>query len=187
AGRQTSPTRSQVPDDSLGSSADRQPAAGPPSRVLIDAILAGDRKAIARFVELHADDVYRFVYRRLDRAEAVDDLVQEVFLAAWKALPDFRGESELRTWLLGIARHKIADYYRERLSRLAQADGAVEDATPDDLAIVPDFDATLDSERVEARARQVLSTLPDSYRAVLLWRYWDQRPLAEIAAISGSY
>jgi RNA polymerase sigma-70 factor (ECF subfamily) len=130
--------------------------------------------------------VYRFVSHRLDRPEAVDDLVQEVFLAAWRALPDFRGDSELLTWFLGIARHKIGDYYGERLRRLVAPDETDEDKAPEGLAIVPDFDQRLDRQRLEARVRQILSTLPDSYRAVLVWRYWDQRPLAEMAAISGN-
>ena len=155
-----------------------------PDCALTDAILAGDRKAIARFVELHADEVYRFLHHRLDSPEAVDDLVQDVFLAAWKALPSFRGESELRTWLLGIARHKIGDYYGERLRRLA--DEIDEDEAPEGVTIVPALDERLDSERLGATARQILSTLPDSYRAVLVWRYWDQRPLAEMAAICGN-
>ncbi len=176
-------------DEKTDPSAVPRPASPSPSRALIDAILDGDRKAIARFVELHADDVYRFVSHRLDRPEAVDDLVQEVFLASWKALPDFRGESELRTWLLGIARHKIGDHYGERLRKLIpanEADETDEDIAPRGLAVIPDFDERLDRQKLEARARQILSTLPDSYRAVLLWRYWDQRPLAEMAAISGN-
>jgi RNA polymerase sigma-70 factor (ECF subfamily) len=175
-----------VLDEGLNPSAVPQPAPPSPRRGLIDAILDGDRKAIAQFVELHADEVYRFISHRLDRPEAVDDLVQEVFLGAWKALPHFRGESELLTWLLGIARHKIGDYYGERLQRLILADETDEDEAPEGLTVVPDFDERLDRQRLEARARQILSTLPDSYRAVLVWRYWDQRPLAEMAAISGN-
>src|SRR6266851_151533 len=176
-------------DEKTNSSAVPRPTSSSSSRALIDAILGGDRKAIAQFVELHADEVYRFVSHRLDRPEAVDDLVQEVFLASWKALPDFRGESELRTWLLAIARHKIGDYYGKRLQKLVlanEADENDEDTAPRDLAVIPDFDERLDRQKLEARARQILSTLSDSYRAVLLWRYWDQRPLAEIAAISGN-
>lgn len=155
-------------------------------RPLLDAIRDGDRKATARLVELHADAVYRFVYHRLDRPESVDDLVQEVFLAAWKALPLFRGESEIRTWLLGIARHKIADHYRERLRKPVLTDGLDEPPPPGTLAVVPDMDERLDGQRLEARTRRILSTLPDPYRAVLVWRYWDQRSLAEMAAICGN-
>lgn len=162
------------------------PSAPSADRPLLDAIRDGDRKATARLVELHADAVYGFVSHRLDRLEGVDDLVQEVFLAAWKALPLFRGESEIRTWLLGIARHKIADYYREKLRVPLLTDDLDEAPLPGTLAVVPDMDERLDGQRLEARTRQILSTLPDPYRAVLVWRYWDQRSLAEMAAICGN-
>lgn len=172
-------------DDGLDS-APRLPAVASLDHSLVDAIRDGDRKATARLVELHADAVYRFVYHRLDRLEALEDLVQEVFLAAWKALPLFRGESEVRTWLLGIARHKIGDYYRERLQEPIVSDDLDSDFGPASLAPLLDIDARLDGERLEARTRQVLSEMPDQYRAVLIWRYWDQRSLAEMAAVCGN-
>ncbi|HEY3202131.1 MAG TPA: sigma-70 family RNA polymerase sigma factor [Thermoanaerobaculia bacterium] len=171
-------------DEGLDSSP-HPPAAASPDRPLLDAIRDGDRKEIARFVDLHADAVYRFVHHRLDRPEALDDLVQEIFLAAWRALPHFRGESEVGTWLLGIARHKIGDYYRDRLRNLDLSAVIDEDSLPESLRIAPTVDERIDGQRREARTRQILSTLPDPYRAVLVWRYWDQRSSAEMAAISG--
>ncbi|MGH9317914.1 MAG: RNA polymerase sigma factor [Thermoanaerobaculia bacterium] len=171
-------------DDSVGSSS-RRPAAPSSDGSLLDAIRNGDRKAVARFVDLHADAVYRFIHHRLDRREALDDLVQEVFLAAWKALPRFRGESEIRTWLLGIARHKISDYYRQKLQGPHLVEGQ-DDDRPENRTLLPDIEERLDRQRLEARTRQVLSALPDQYRAVLMWRYWDQRSLAEMAAMTGN-
>jgi DNA-directed RNA polymerase specialized sigma24 family protein len=61
---------------------------------LVRAVLRKDRKASAEFVALHADAVYGYVRRRLiPRVDLVDDMVQEVFLAAWDDLASFRGES----------------------------------------------------------------------------------------------
>lgn len=143
----------------------------------------GDRKAMARFVEAHADAVYRFLHHRLDRKDLLDDLVQEVFLAAWRALDRFRGESEVRTWLLGIARHKLADHYR---ARMRGADLPLEpDAGADEPSAILDVDTRLDAATRDARARATLSKLPEMYRAVLLWHYWDERSTAEIAAETG--
>src|SRR5260221_9423895 len=53
-----------------------------------------------------------FPYTTLFRSE---DLVHEVFLAAWEGLPGYQGSGPLRAWVLGIARHKVEDYYRARL------------------------------------------------------------------------
>src|SRR5215471_11206851 len=92
-------------------------------RELVAEILSKDRKATAEFVARYADHVYAYVRRRLiPRADLVEDLVQEVFLAAWESLDKFRGDSSLRTWLLGIARHKVEDHYRKRLREVQIAD-----------------------------------------------------------------
>ena len=92
-------------------------------RELVAEILSKDRKATAEFVARYADHVYAYVRRRLiPRADLVDDLVQEVFLAAWESLDKFRGYSSLRSWLLGIARHKVEDHYRKRLREVQIAD-----------------------------------------------------------------
>ena len=165
-------------------SAQRTPAGVVAERDLLEAVRDRDRKAVARFVDLHADAVYAYVRRRLDRSNAVDDLIQEVFLAAWSALPRFRGESEIRTWLLGIARHKIGDYYRERLREIPLSDELEEMSAPANPTPASG-EEDLDRQRCEARTRRILAMLPDQYRAVLFWRYWDQRSVAEMAAITG--
>lgn len=83
---------------------------------LVEAVLRKDRKATAELVALHADAVYAYIYHRLaPRVDLVEDTVQEVFLAAWENLSKFQGASSLRSWLIGIARHKVEDYYRARL------------------------------------------------------------------------
>ena len=56
-------------------------------QALVRAVVAKDRKATAEFVDLHMDAVFSFVRRRLaPRYEAVDDLVQDIFLEAWAAI-----------------------------------------------------------------------------------------------------
>src|SRR5262245_66463092 len=83
---------------------------------LAAALLRKDRKATADFVSLYADAIYAYVRRRLiPRSDLVDDIVQEVFVAAWDNLATFRGESSLRPWLCSIAKHKLEDYYRRRI------------------------------------------------------------------------
>src|SRR5713226_9211919 len=92
------------------------PSAKVDEQDLIAAVLRKDRKASAEFVALYADAVYSYVrHRLLPRTDLVDDLVQDVFLAAWESLPSFRGDSPVHSWLMGIARHRVEDYYRRRL------------------------------------------------------------------------
>ena len=96
----------------------RPSVVGEPEHELIAALLNKDRKATAEFVMRFADPVHAYIRQRLaPRTDLTDDLVQEVFLAALKGLPSFTGRSPLRSWLLGIARHKVEDHYRARLRR----------------------------------------------------------------------
>jgi len=150
---------------------------------LVTAVLQRDRKATAEFVDTYTDAVYAFIRRRLSpRLDLVEDLVQEVFIAAWENLNSFRGASSLRAWLLGIARHKVEDYYRRRLQSAQPLEPATAEELPaEDL----DMEGIADRERTERRARQVLEELPERYRVALQWRYWEKRSTRQMAKAVG--
>jgi RNA polymerase sigma-70 factor (ECF subfamily) len=80
----------------------------------------GDQGAATAFVEATQADVWRFVAALVEPASA-DDLLQETYLRAFKALRGFAGRASARTWLLGIARRTCADHIRtlQRRRRLA--------------------------------------------------------------------
>lgn len=152
---------------------------------LAEAVLRKDRKATAEFVAVYADAIYGYVRHRLiPRVDAAEDIVQEVFLAAWDDLANFRGQSSLRAWLLGIARHKVEDYYRRRL-REPHA------LTPEEMndseapVLIQEADELIDKHRIESRIRLTLASLPESYGLILLWRYWENRSAREIASAIG--
>jgi RNA polymerase sigma factor (sigma-70 family) len=152
-------------------------------RELVAAVLRQDRKAAARFVSVHIDAIYSYVRHRLTpRWDLVDDVVQDVFLAALNGLALFDGRSSLRTWLIGIARHKVEDVYRQllrhpELESRHELDEA--DAPPRADAIA--IDEAIDKARDRVRARQILARLPERYSLILLWRYWEQRSTRDIA------
>ncbi len=66
------------------------------------------------WLERHGDLLYRFALSRVGDQALAEDLVQETLLAAWKAREDYCGRSSESTWLVGILRHKIIDYYRKQ-------------------------------------------------------------------------
>lgn len=152
---------------------------------LARAILQRDRKATAEFVSIHSDAIYAYVRRRLlPRTDRVDDLVQEVFVAALGSLASFAGTSSLRTWLLGIARHKVEDHYRECLRQPVPLSDLEEQGEEPRQPQVS-YDDVLDGARRQQRVLQVLSSLPEIHRAVLLWRYWEKRSARDMAEKSG--
>jgi len=153
----------------------------PDEKELVAAVLRKDRKATAEFVALYADSVFSYIRHRLTpRIDLVEDVVQEVFLAAWMQLGSFRGESPLRAWLLGIARHKVEDHYRARLRELAVTEAGLPDVTAEP-SIEPRIEESIDEERLGLKTRQILESLPELYSLVLLWRYWEKRSVREMA------
>jgi RNA polymerase sigma-70 factor (ECF subfamily) len=153
-------------------------------RDLVTEVLCKDRKATAEFVTRYADHVYAYVRRRLiPRADLVDDLVQEVFLAAWENLEKFRGDASLRSWLLGIARHKVEDHYRKRLRETQFQDE--EESMWDEPARLRDVEEALAKRQAGQRTQEILKTLPETYSLILLWRYWEKRSLRDIAVQIG--
>jgi RNA polymerase sigma-70 factor (ECF subfamily) len=153
-------------------------------RKLVAAILEKDRKATADFVEKYADHVYLYIRSRLiPRIDLVDDLVQDVFLAAWENLATYRGDSPLGSWLQGIARHKVENYYRASLRAALPLDDAGEEAA--EVAMGLDLEELLDRERLQQKAQTILATLPEAYSLVLMWRYWEQCSAQQMAVRTG--
>jgi RNA polymerase sigma-70 factor (ECF subfamily) len=128
--------------------------------------------------------MYPFLRRRLaPRPEVIEDILQEILLAAWQALPTYRGDSSLQSWILGIARHKIDDYYRKRI----REDGASEDEedSATEPAMAPNLEQQLDSAAQQEKVQQTLSSLPETYGLALIWRYRDEKSVREMAQLTG--
>jgi RNA polymerase sigma-70 factor (ECF subfamily) len=147
---------------------------------LIDALLRRDRKASEEFISRYSDAVHSYLCRRLlPDEDVVEDCFQQVFLEAWRALPSYRGESGLTSWLLGIARHKVQDHYRDKL-RLTQWEEGEEPADSS-----TDWLEAWDRRDVHARVGRTLESLPEHYRILLIWRYWEYQSAEEMAQRTG--
>lgn len=96
--------------------ASRSPAAA--DRDLVAAVAAGDQRALESLYQLHGSACFAYLLRRLDGDRpAAEDLLQDLMLAAWRGAAAFRGDSEVRTWLLGIAHHLWLQELRRRSRR----------------------------------------------------------------------
>lgn len=95
-----------------------------------------DPSAPDRWLNDHGDALYGFAFVRLRDREAAEDVVQETLLAAWRARENFAADSSERTWLIGILKHKLADYWR----RSARKPSESLDAAADDNLIEEIFD-----------------------------------------------
>jgi len=76
----------------------------------------------AEWVDEHGDALFRFALLRVKDANVAEDLVQETFLSALKGIDRFKGGSSLRTWLVGILKHKIIDHFRKNKPEILSGD-----------------------------------------------------------------
>jgi RNA polymerase sigma-70 factor (ECF subfamily) len=74
------------------------------------------------WVDEHGDVLYRFALLRVKDPHVAEDLVQETLIAALQGLKNYRGGSSVRTWLVGILKHKIFDYFRKSAKEIATTD-----------------------------------------------------------------
>lgn len=172
----------------LGQGAPNEPdTIGPNSHedsALVAAILRKDRKATAEFVARYADHVYGYIRARLaPRHDQIEDLVQEVFLSSWENLTRYRGDGSLQAWVMGIARHKVEDYYRQRLRAPEPLDEANQDSPL--RASAMEFHQFLEQDQLRKKTWRVLADLPEQYRLVLIWRYWDRASARDMAFKTG--
>lgn len=109
------------------------------TRLLIEA-RNGDRLALAAFIRTSQAEVWRLVAHLVGSNEA-DDVTQDVYVRAWRAVPAFRGDASARTWLLAIARRACADELRRRTRRRRLGDRLTREArapvaTPDGASLL---------------------------------------------------
>jgi RNA polymerase sigma-70 factor (ECF subfamily) len=157
-------------------------------RVLAAGAAAGDDRALEALYERFADPLFAFIFHHLDGAARADveDVWQETWLAAVRALPRFRGSSTFFTWLCGIARHKMAD--QRRRGRLFGASRG----TPDQPAVTAEAagldslpDALLERRDLRLKVVEALAALPGDYRAALVARYVEHRSVDDVGRLLG--
>jgi len=148
-------------------------------REAIEACRRGEREAFDRLVLRYQRDVYRLCYRYVNSHEDANDLAQEAFLKAWRAIGRFRGDSSFSTWLYRIAVNACLNF-RARKRPLTQE-------LPETLADpVPGAAARVERDDEARRVRAAVSRLPERQRATLILKLYHELTHEEVAVILGS-
>jgi len=158
-------------------------------QALLRRIRAGDKPACAECIELHAPGIYRLALRLVHDERDAEDLVQETFLQAFKAIDTFEGRSELRTWLYRIAYN--AALMRQRGQRptvsvedtVQENEGSVVPEQLLDWCCLPEQD--FQTEETRHQLEQAIRDLPDSLGAVFVLRELEGVSTQECAEALG--
>ena len=152
-------------------------------RAWLAEIAAGDERAMRSFYECHAQALYSFALRRLDEPADAADLLHEVMLEVWQKAGRYQGRSRVRTWLLGIANHKILDRLRALGRAREREDDAVE---PDDRPAATGGALAALAAAADARwVRHCLERLSAIHRQVMHLAFFQELSCGEIAEVLG--
>jgi RNA polymerase sigma-70 factor, ECF subfamily len=150
-------------------------------RVLVELMAHGDKDALKLLYLRHCERVHRFVLRLAGTESLADEVVNEVFLSAWRHAGRFQGKSQVATWLLSIARFKtVSEYRRRREFPLDEhACAAVEDPADGPAASV---------EKCERRdiLENCLAKLAPIHREVINLIYYRDQKIEETARSIGA-
>ena len=141
----------------------------------------GDADAFAELVAEHQQFVYNLALRTVGDTHEAEDLAQEAFVRAWLALPNFRGQSQFRTWLYRI----VTNLCYNRLPGLRRELSAMGEEEVIEIAdeSLAEPGSGLEADERRALLHQQIAALPQSYQLLITLRYQKEMSYEEIAKV----
>ena len=148
---------------------------------IIELYECGQREeAFNGIVNAYTERLYWHVRRFLCSHEDTNDLLQDIFIKIWAALPGFRGEARLYTWLYRIATNEVLNHLRKQkfkaLVSLDSASGILERKI--------DEDAYFNGDQMQRELHKAIQRLPEKQTIVFSLRYFDEMKYEDISEIT---
>ena len=157
-------------------------------REVVQRALAGSESAFREIVLRYQRSVHRLLLRMVRDPSLAEDLAQEVFLKAFRALKTFDPERKFSSWLFKIAHNTAIDQLRRKQLATVPLESPDEDK-PDLLALLPDQngespDRALDRQNLAQAIQAAVGRLRVEYREVVILRFQQDLSYEEIAEIT---
>lgn len=133
-------------------------------------------------VKKYQQKVYWMVRKMVVDHDDANDITQEVFIKAWSALENFRGDSQLYTWLYRIASNESINFLNKKKKRFFIP---LHDLTHE-LEEKLESDPLMGGDEIQLKLQKALLRLPEKQRLVFNFKYFEELPYEEIAAITGT-
>ena len=137
-------------------------------------------EAFKGIVDTYSERLYWHVRRFLCSHEDTNDLLQDIYIKIWTALPTFRGESQIFTWLWRIATNEVLNYLRkQKFKAMVSLDSSMEI-----LRKKIDDDPYFNGDELQRELHKAIQKLPEKQRIVFNMRYFDELKYEEISEIT---
>ena len=131
-------------------------------------------------VRKYQERIYWHIRKMVLNHDDADDLVQEVFIKVWKYLDNFRGDSQLYTWIYRIATNECLSFLAKKKRRFLLPIVDVEK----ELATYIDSGSNVSGDEIQMKLQKALLKLPDKQRMVFNMKYFDEMKYEDIAEIT---
>jgi RNA polymerase sigma-70 factor (ECF subfamily) len=162
-------------------------SAGETDQQLVKKVQAGDKRAFDLLVLKYQHKIFGLISRYVQDSHEVQDVAQEAFIKAYRALPRFRGDSAFYTWLYRIAINTAKNHLVSRGRRPPERDVEVADAEYFDsgsaLRDMENPENSLMGAELEAVVNNAIKNLPDDLRSAVTLREFDGLSYEDIAEI----
>ena len=157
----------------------------PDDAQLVARSLAQDHEAFGQLIDRHASVIVNLGYRMVGNHAEAEDLAQETFLAAYKALSTFRANSKFSTWLYRIASNKCKDWLRVKRPGQGRHDLDADEHLDLHIAEERTPEALLSQQQVAQELEQAIQRLPPLYREAFVLKHIEGLSYEEMEEILG--
>lgn len=139
-------------------------------------------KAFEALVDVYTEPLYWQIRKLVVNHRETDDLLQNVFLKAWKNIHNFRGEAKLSTWLHKIAINESLNYLQHERQKREFTDTNGDNFLLNNI----EADSYFDGDALQTALQKAIASLPEKQRLVFNMRYYDEMKYDEMSEILGT-
>ncbi|WP_031530427.1 RNA polymerase sigma factor [Dyadobacter crusticola] len=140
------------------------------------------RNAFNQLVRKYQQKVYWLIRKMVVDHDDANDVTQDVFIKAWTALENFRGDSKLYTWLYRIASNEAINFLNKKRRKYFVPIYDVEN----ELAEKLEADPEVSGDAIQLKLQKAILKLPEKQRLVFNLKYFEELPYEEISEITGT-
>ena len=143
---------------------------------------SSDKKAADKLISYYLDELFGYVYNRVDSRETAKDVTQEIFISMLQSIAKYdESKSAFRTWLYSIASRRIADYYRTKEFH----DDRLVEMSEIDLGSTEGFSSNINRSFELAEINEFIDGLENDRREIFKLKVFEGCTFSEIASVMG--